>query len=337
VASDSHDVLIVALREQPALLGTLVAALRGARVPRGLEPTDSAVRFVKAAEVRPDIVFRRGRNRWTLVEVQRGIDWKKRRRWLVAVTLLFDQTRTLGDLIVITARADVARWAKTVVKLRTRLGTEIRLEPVVLHLREADVEALLDPKHPELALFAAWAMQHRHGPRAQEVVVRALDVTERLPPPLRDAQRRAIFSVLSERLRALLEETAMNPDKIPETPAGKRLRLLFDAQGRKMGKAEGLAEGEAKGEAKGLAKGKAEGLAQGKQDALLTLLRARSLRPSREDVARIHACTDAAKLDRWIARAATAASVREVLGAKSSASPARRRAEGRSRTASASR
>ena len=87
----------------------------------------------------------------------------------------------------------------------------------------------------------------------------------------------------------------------------------------------------------GIAEGEAKGKAEGKQDALLTLLRARSLRPSREDVTRIRACTDAVKLDRWITRAATAASVREVLGAKSSAPPARQRADGRSRTASASR
>src|SRR5215468_2765068 len=101
---------------------------------------------------------------------------------------------------------------------------------------------------------------------------------------------------------ALLRKALMNPDKIPETPAARKLRLLLEAQGRKRGQAEGLAKGLARGKAEGLAKGEAKG----KQDALLTLLRARGLPPTREDQARIRACTDAAKLDRWIEHAATA-------------------------------
>lgn len=84
-------------------------------------------------------------------------------------------------------------------------------------------------RHPELALFAAWAMQHRHGPEARRVVERALELTERLPRPLRGAQQRAILSVLSERMMALLREAAVNPDKIPETPAARRLRLFLEA------------------------------------------------------------------------------------------------------------
>jgi hypothetical protein len=322
VPGKPHEVLIVALREQPALLGTLVAALSGGRLARGLVPSDTAIRFVKPAEVRPDILFRRGRRRWTLVEVQRGIDPRKRRRWLLAVGLLFDQTRTLGDLIVITARASVARWARRVVHLRTALGTEVRLTPVVLHLGEAQVAALLDEAHPELALFAAWAMQHRHGPAAREIVEQAFELCELLPASLRGAQQRAILSVLSERMLAQLREASMNPDKIPETPAARKTRLFLESQGRKRGRAEGLAEGLAKG----LAEGEAKGEAKGRREALLTLLRARGLAPSREDEARIRDCTVTAKLDRWIERAATAASVREVLGPKSSAPATRRRA-----------
>jgi hypothetical protein len=175
------------------------------------------------------------------------------------------------------------------------------------HIGEAQVDALLDEKHPELALFAAWAMQYRHGPRARTIVEHAIELTGRLPRPLREAQRRAILSVLSKSMVARLREASMNPDKVPETTTGRKLRLFLDAQARK----RGLAEGRAEGQAKGRAKGRAEGRAEGKQEALLTLLRARGLRPSREDTARIHACTDTRKLDQWIERAATAASLRE--------------------------
>ncbi|WP_437735624.1 hypothetical protein [Sorangium sp. So ce1335] len=135
--------------------------------------------------------------------------------------------------------------------------------------------------------------------------------------------------MLSERMLELLREASMNPDKIPETPAARKLRLFLEAQGRKKGRAEG--------EAKGRAEGRAEGEANGRQDALLTLLRARGLSPSQDDEARIRACADTAKLDRWIARAATATTVREALGARPPGSRARPRAPGRSRPASASR
>jgi hypothetical protein len=53
----AHEVLIVALREQPSLLGVLVAKLTGISLPRGFKPVDSVVRFVKTAEVRPDLLF----------------------------------------------------------------------------------------------------------------------------------------------------------------------------------------------------------------------------------------------------------------------------------------
>lgn len=117
----------------------------------------------------------------------------------------------------------------------------------------------------------------------------------------------------------------MNPDKIPETPAARKLRLFLEAQGRKKGRAEGEA------------KGRVEGRTEGRQDALLTLLRARGLSPSQDDEARIRACADAVKLDRWIAQAATATTVREALGMKAPGARARPRTPGRSRPASPSR
>jgi hypothetical protein len=331
VPGTPHEVLIVALREQPALLDALVSTLTGVHLPRGLKPADSTARFIKPAELRLDLVLRDGRRRWAIVEIQRGIDPQKRRRWPLAASLLFDQTGSLGDVIVITARRAVARWAARVAHVRTPLGTVLQLKPVVLYLGARDGKALLDERHPELALFAAWAMQHRHGPKARAVVERAFELTDRLPRPLRGAQQRAILLVLSERMLALLREASMNPDKFPETPAVRKLRLFLEAQGRK----KGQAEGEAKGEAKGRIEGEAKGRAEGRQDALLTLLQARGIPASQQDATRIRACSDAATLGRWIERAATASSVREVLGPKPAATAARRRPARRSRAASA--
>jgi flagellar biosynthesis/type III secretory pathway protein FliH len=95
-------------------------------------------------------------------------------------------------------------------------------------------------------------------------------------------------------------------------------RAAGEAKGRAEGEAKGRAEGEAKGRAAGEAKGRAEGEAQGavrgKADALLKLLRARALRVSSRDRARISSCVDGRRLDRWIRRAVTARTVRDVLG-----------------------
>jgi hypothetical protein len=299
------------------LLGALVSKLTGAAFPRGLKPADSAVRFVKTAEVRPDLLFLKRRKRWVLVELQGRRDPAKRRRWLLAAGVLLNQTGQLGDVLVITARRDVARWALRVAHLRTRLGTRLSLTPVVLHLGETYAEALLDDRHPELSLFAAWAMQNRHGPKAKLIVERALELTWRLDAPLRSAQARAILSVLSKRMLALFRKASMNPDKVPETPAARNTRLFLEAQGRKRGRLEGRAEGEAKGRAEGEAKGRAEGLTQGevkgKQDALLALLKARGLSISAEQRAGLRSCADPAKLTQWIVRAATAASASDVL------------------------
>ncbi len=74
-----------------------------------------------------------------------------------------------------------------------------------------------------------------------------------------------------------------------------------------------LAEGEATGEARGRAAGRLEGEAKGKAAALVTVLAARGLAVDGATRARIDACLDGARLDRWLARALTAASARELI------------------------
>src|SRR3974390_1350028 len=116
--SRRHEVLVVMLREQPELLPALVQKLTGRTLPRGLSPVDSTVRFVKTAEVRPDLLLA-GEQDWAIVEVQDKIDRDKQRRWLLAVGMLLDQRRTLGDVFVITPRRSVAAWARTAAHVRT--------------------------------------------------------------------------------------------------------------------------------------------------------------------------------------------------------------------------
>ncbi|HEU4412802.1 MAG TPA: HEPN domain-containing protein [Polyangiaceae bacterium] len=83
--------------------------------------------------------------------------------------------------------------------------------------------------------------------------------------------------------------------------------------GLREGKEEGLREGEARGRAEGLRQGEARGEAKGKAAALLTVLAARGLAVDDATRGRIEACADPARLDRWLARALTAASAREAV------------------------
>lgn len=64
----------------------------------------------------------------------------------------------------------------------------------------------------------------------------------------------------------------------------------------------------------GQQEGRLAGLLIGTRDSLRRVLAGRQLTPSKDDDARIEACTDLATLERWHDRAITAASISDVLG-----------------------
>jgi hypothetical protein len=191
----------------------------------------------------------------------------------------------MGDVVVITASRRVAAWAKGAAHHRGERGTSLGLTPVILLLSKDHVEALLDPARPELAIFAVWARCRGHGPEARRVATRAVELTEELPAPLREAQTRAILAMLSQRLLASLKEMAMDVDKVPETKASRAFRLFFEQRGE----------------------------AQGKREALLAVIAARGLSPTKDERASIDGLTNPTVLDRCIQAAVTAASVGAVL------------------------
>ena len=245
----AHETLVEALHDRPTLLAALVYALTGHTIAPELKPVDSTIRFVKVDEVRPDILYESAPG-WTITEVQNDIDPEKQRRWLLAAAVLFNQTGVLGDVYVITAERPVATWALTVAHLETPRGTKLALTPVVLHVSPEVLDRLLSEEHPELALVATWAVSHRHGPKAKKVVERAIELTERLPPPLQKTQRDAILNLLSERMLAWLKEKAMNP-KSRLSPAVLEFKAAIGGpyracrgagRGARRGRAEGAAD-----------------------------------------------------------------------------------------------
>ncbi len=310
--SPAHEIPLQLIHDNPSLLIALLQKL-GRPAPEGpLVPDDANLRFADPAEVRPDIVFRAVRPPWVIFELQNAIYEAKGRRWLLAAGILINQPGGMGEAIVLTSSRRVARWAKRVARMVGEYGTVVGLKPIVLLIAGDTIDALLDEEQPELAFFAAWAVRSRRGPKALAVVDRASELAERLPLPLQGPMLRAIFGVLGEHLVAYLKDAEMNSEQLPETRAARRFRTFYEERG----KTEGLAEG------------KREGLAEGKREALLVLLGARGLAVSDTERAAIAACSDAAQLDRWIARAVTATSAAEVLDA-----PVRPRSSTRRRTA----
>ena len=313
-----HDTLVLALKDNPALLAELLRRVCGARVPGALTAADSVVRFTASLETRPDLLFtvQAPGSPWVLVEVQNRPDETKARSWHLAASVLL-QRHGMGDLVVITASRAVARWAAAVVRHRGELGTEMGIRPVVIHLTREQIAALLDPAAPQLAQIAVWAGCRGRGPEAKQIAWRALEVTATLPVELREAQKRAIFAMLDQRLLDALKEKAMDVNKIPLTKAHREFLQWLDEFSREVGEAQGLAKGEAqglaKGEAQGLAKGKAEGLTEGRRSALLALLSARGLTPSVQERERIEAAGDADALLECVQCAATATTVADAL------------------------
>ncbi len=302
MASPIHETLVTVLREHPEWLRSLLAAMGRRRLRSTLAVQDSTLRLADPAEVRPDLVFTdAARKHWAIIEVQLEIDHEKRRRWWLATALLCDQHGVMGDLVVVTTRRSVARWAGRIGHAPGPLETRIALEPVVVLLDSASVDTLLDPARPELAFFAACAMKDRHGPVARRVVMRALELSASLPPDLRSEQTRAIYNVLSEPLIAWLRERLMNTQNLPEPPAQRALREELEARA------------EARGKAEGEARGKAEGEARGKAEALLAFLSARGLVATDTERSYVAACADGAVLDGWIRRAATVRRVAELF------------------------
>jgi len=275
-------------------------------VPAGtLQPIDPTLRLADPAEVRPDLLFAAEHPRWILLELQNRIDPDKGRRWLLAAALQVDRTGEMGEVVVLTSSRRVAAWARAVGHVQGAFGSRLALTPLVLLITGKAIDAMLDEAHPELAFFAAWAVRGRGGPRARAVVERAVELTEHLPEVLHDAALRAIVAVLKAPLLDYLRAITMDPEKLPETRAARRFREFFEDRGR----AEGLVEGKREG----LVEGKREGLTEGKRGALLAIFGARGLAVRDEQRATIAACADAAVLDGWIVRAATAGSVAEVL------------------------
>ncbi len=238
--SPAHETLVALLSQRPELLDRLLRALGHAGLPTEVAPVDSALRVANPLEVRPDLVLvaEGERGPWVILEVQLQRDDEKRRRWLAASGVLLDTRGTMGDVVVITHDASVARWAAEIARAQGPGGTKLSLEPVVVTLTLREAELLLAAHAPELAVFAAWAVHDQRGRDAQEIVRAVVAEVESVPDAqLRDALSRAMISMLGDALLAVIEEMMMDRLEIPESPGFKALRREIEAIGEARGEA----------------------------------------------------------------------------------------------------
>ncbi|HEU4535915.1 MAG TPA: hypothetical protein VFS00_17445 [Polyangiaceae bacterium] len=296
----AHEILILALREQPSLLATLLERLTGRPAPGPLTVADSALRFADVKEVRPDLVLEAPGLPWAALEVQHEVDATKQRRWPLAASVLLDEHGAMGELLVLTHRRRVARWAAEQIVWQGPRGTRLALYPLVLWVDLDAAEGLLREGEPALALVAAWALQGKGGPRSKALPVRAVERTAALPEPVRTRQGRAIMQLFGKPLRDHLHAMLLKDlEKVPQSKSFKKFLRAIEGPAE----ARGKAKGEAKGKAEGKAEGKVEGRAEGEARALLKYLEQRGVALTAERRQRIEGCTDLAQLDRWLERA----------------------------------
>lgn len=306
--SSAHEIAVARLRDDPSLLALLAERLLGRPLPHPLHLADSNIRLANPVEIRPDILFAHGkRGPWHAVEVQRRIDRRKLSRWATLVSILFDQRGAMGDLWVITADARVADWARRGCDITGPTGTVLRVVPVVLLVNDATLDALLDPSHPALAFFAAWAMQARADAEAERTITRALDLADDAPESLRRRLTQDILGVLAPALSTRIEEQRMKRNTltghIPIPQWIKDRWAVVDEQKATI-----------------------------KRGALITVLEARGLLAPDDAFtrARIQRTKKLALLDRWIAQSATATTLAEALARTPQKKPRPRAASKRS-------
>ncbi len=276
---------------------TLLRDVLGVRVPKHSEIrlTSEALRQVQPVELAADAVFlllRKGKPVLAIIlESQLRDDEDKSFSWPVYVTLVRREYRCPAVILVVTADETVADNAGRAIAL----GGGSVLRPIVLGPsripRVVDEEVAVE--HIELAVLSA--LTHGRDDETLAVVRPTLEALGRAP--LDDERRRTyahmVLEVLGRAAWAALEAQM----KFGEKGFVSSFAMEIFAKGKAEGEAHGRAEGEAHGEAK----------------ALLVVLEARGLKPSRAVAARVRAGRDPEQLPRWVQRAAVATSLDEVF------------------------
>jgi hypothetical protein len=199
---------------------------------------------------------------------------------LGAALARIERERGPGDVVLIVARTSVARRARSARGWSGPLGTRIRVTPRVLRLGLRAAEELAGGD-ASLGLVAAWAAQHRQGPRSREVAAQAVAQAAQVDP----GWLRATLQLLSG--PQLAHIAAMSIDETPESAAFRSFRGAIEAEAE----------------------------ARGAGQALLRFLELRGMPLSDEQRAHIAGCRDPLLVRRWVEQVFSAATTGAMLEA----------------------
>jgi len=288
-----HEALVLLFRNRPALAPELLASVLGVALPKHTEVRLESAELTQTVptEYRADLVVLLLEGRPVLaivIEVQLAPDADKRWSWPVYVSALRARLKCACLLFVVTTDEATTRWAAQPIPLGpagfvlTPLVLGPSMVPIVTDLAAA-AEA------PELAVLSAMAHGRDAADIAAGVAHAALLAVDGLDEERARLYADLVHSRLGDLARAALEALMESGKYEYQSDFAKKYIAL--------GRSQGEAQGEAKGEAKG------------RIAAIFALLDARGVAVAEAERERILACRDLAQLDRWVVRAATAASL----------------------------
>jgi hypothetical protein len=288
--SMAHEVLVDLLRNRPSLAPELLAEVLGVALPFYTEARLVSIDLTKIrpVEYRADLVvllLDGDVPRWVLiVEVQLGIDPRKRYTWPEYATGARAAYGCPVGLLVIAPDPEVAAWCAEPIETGI-LGFVLR--PPVLG-REA-VPVVTDPaeaaRRPELAVLSALA--HGRSAHGAAIAAAAFSAVRELDEERARFYGDLVLKSMNEAARGALE--AMMKGYVFQSDFAKK----YIGLGRDEGRVEGRAEGEAR--------------------ALLAALRARGIPVTEAARERIMTEKDPDRLERWVERAVVATALAEVI------------------------
>ncbi len=288
-----HEALLDILREHPGLVAELLRRTQAPALPEhDVVVVDSAdLGAVIPRELAADCLLRFERGGQTILvvvlEVQLAVDLDKLYTWPAYLVGARLRHRCDGILVMITPDRKVADWARNPISIGPGAGY---LHVHVIGPRE--MPAITDPaeaaRAPELAVLSAVA----HGHDADLSKTTAITL----------AALGAMFYLSDDRAQLYFDYVwaALG------SAARKALNMLPQVRQQKMGI---VSRAVMKAEAKAEARGETKGLTLG----LLAVLEARGLSVSADQRARILECSEVGQLRGWIAAAATADAVVDVI------------------------
>ncbi|MDC0720784.1 hypothetical protein [Nannocystis bainbridge] len=307
-----HTVLLELLRRAPPLVATLLREGCAAPLPRftAVQVVEGEFAEIDPAEVRADLVLtltgKGGRPALAIVvEAQLRCDPAKRWVWPVYLASLRRRLQCPVRLLVLTTRPAVARWCSRPIDMGD--GRWI-LVPDVLGPEQIPqvTRAPEARRRPELAVLSVLA--HGRGPRAAAIGRAALAGVTML-----DSARRPLYTDLVRVFLGAAARAELGVDAMQPLSDEELLRPFVYLYRRSIFGQLMAPLHRARREAR---QAKEEGELAGLHEALFAILDARAIAVTATQRRTIAECRRRAQLLRWVQRAATVASARELFAAR---------------------